>query len=168
MRHRNFGKKLGRNIKERKALFTSQARSMFTHGSIKTTEAKVKAIIPKIEKLANMIVSKPELTAKRELFKVFQDQNWVNRIYSTFNSVFTDQKSNFTKTQKIKYRYGDDALIVQLSFVKEISFKPEIKEEPKKEVKAKKVVKKETKKEVKEEVKTKTVKKVKPVKKEQK
>lgn len=174
MRHRNFGKKLGRNIKERKALFTSQARSMFTHGAIKTTEAKVKAIIPKIEKLSHMIVTKPELTAKRELFKVLQDQHWVNRVYSIFNSVFAGQTSNFTKTQKIKYRYGDDALIVQLSFVKEISFKPEVKEEPKKEVKAKKVVKKVTKKEVKEEVvkevkvKKETVKKVKAVKKEQK
>jgi len=170
MRHRNFGKKLGRNIKERKALFTSQARSMFTHGAIKTTEAKVKAIIPKIERLSNMIVTKPELTAKRELFKVLQDQHWVNRVYSIFNSVFAGQTSNFTKTQKIKYRYGDDALIVQLSFIKEVSFKPEVKEEPKKEVKAKKVVKKVAKKEVKEEVKVKkeTVKKVKAVKKEQK
>lgn len=170
MRHRNFGKKLGRNIKERKALFTSQARSMFTHGAIKTTEAKVKAIIPKIERLSNMIVTKPELTAKRELFKVLQDQHWVNRVYSIFNSVFAGQTSNFTKTQKIKYRYGDDALIVQLSFIKEVSFKPEVKEEPKKEVKAKKVVKKVAKKEVKEEVKAKkeTVKKVKAVKKEQK
>ena len=170
MRHRNFGKKLGRNIKERKALFTSQARSMFTHGAIKTTEAKVKAIVPKIEKLSHMIVTKPELTAKRELFKVLQDQHWVNRVYSIFNSVFAGQTSNFTKTQKIKYRYGDDALIVQLSFIKEISFKPEVKEEPKKEVKAKKVAKKEIKEEVKKEVKAKkeTVKKIKAVKKEQK
>jgi len=178
MRHRNFGKKLGRDIKERRSLFTSQARSMFTHGAIKTTDAKVKAIIPKIEKLSNMIVTKPELTAKRELFRVLQDQHWVNRVYSIFNSVFAGQTSNFTKTQKIKYRYGDDALIVQLSFVKEVSFKPEVKEEPKKEVKAKKVAKKEVKKEVKKEIKEKvkkevkakkeTVKKVKAVKKEQK
>ena len=141
MKHRIAGKKLHRTFNERKALLRSQARSMFTYGAIQTTEAKVKAIIPTVEKLANIIITKEELTAKRELFKVLQDQTWVNRVVANFKAVFGDQKSNFTTTQKIKRRYGDDALIVKLSFVKPISFLPEIKEEVKKETKeVKKVV----------------------------
>ena len=129
---------------------------MFTHGAIETTDAKVKAVVPMVEKLANIIITKEELTAKRELFKVLQDQHWVNRVVTNFKSVFGDQKSNFTTIQKIKRRFGDDALIVKFSFVKAVNFKPEIKEEVKKEAK-KSVVKKE-----------KTVKKVKAVKKESK
>jgi len=147
MKHRIAGKKLGRNFNERKALLKSLTRSMFTHGAIETTEAKVKAVLPMVEKLANIIITKEELTAKRELFKVLQDQHWVNRVVANFKSVFGDQKSNFTTIQKIKRRYGDDALIVKFSFVKAVNFKPEVKEEVKKEKTVKKVkaVKKESK-----------------------
>lgn len=147
MKHRIAGKKLGRNFNERKALLKSLTRSMFTHGAIETTEAKVKAVLPMVEKLANNIITKEELTAKRELFKVLQDQHWVNRVVANFKSVFGDQKSNFTTIQKIKHRYGDDALIVKFSFVKAVNFKPEVKEEVKKEkvVKKVKAVKKESK-----------------------
>lgn len=152
MKHRIAGKKLGRNFNERKALIKSLTKAVFTHGTIETTEAKVKAIIPTVEKLANTIMAKEELIAKRELFKILQDQHAVNRVVANFKSVFSEQKSNFTTTQKIKRRYGDDALIVKLSFVKPVNFKPEVKkEEPKKEVKKaakpvkKAAVKKETK-----------------------
>jgi len=147
MKHRIAGKKLGRNFNERKALLKSLTRSMFTHGAIETTEAKVKAVLPMVEKLANTIITKEELTAKRELFKVLQDQHWVNRVVANFKSVFGDQKSNFTTIQKIKHRYGDDALIVKFSFVKAVNFKPEVKEEVKKDKAVKKVkaVKKESK-----------------------
>lgn len=155
MRHRMVGKKLGRNFNERKALIKSLTKAIFTHGAIETTEAKVKAIIPMVEKLASTIITKDELTAKRELFKVLQDQHWVNRVVTNFKSVFGDQKSNFTTIQKIKYRFGDDALIVKLSFVKAVDFKP-----------AKVEVDKKAKKEVIK--KAKPVKKVKPVKKESK
>ena len=140
MKHRIAGKKLHRNFDEKRALLRSLTRAMFTHGAIETTDAKVKAVVPMVEKLANIIMTKEELTAKRELFKVLQDQHWVNRVVANFKSVFGDQKSNFTTIQKIKRRYGDDALIVKFSFVKAVNFKPEIKEEVKKETK--KVVKK--------------------------
>jgi large subunit ribosomal protein L17 len=154
------GKKLGRNFNERKALIKSLTKAIFTHGAIETTEAKVKAIIPMVEKLANTIITKDELTAKRELFKVLQDQHWVNRVVTNFKSVFGDQKSNFTTIKKIKHRYGDDALIVKLSFIKTMNFKPEKIEVDKKETKKadKKI----------EGKKEKTVKKVKAVKKESK
>jgi len=153
MKHRIDGKKLCRNFNERKALIKSLTRSMFTYGAIKTTQAKVQAIIPTVEKLANIIITKEELTAKRELYKVLQDQHWVNRVVTNLKSVFGDQKSNFTTVEKIKRRFGDDALIVKISFTKPVNFQPEKKEEVKKDkktltkVEGKKVkaVKKETK-----------------------
>ena len=156
MRHRMVGKKLSRNFNERKALLKSLTKAMFTHGSIETTEAKVKAIVPMVENLANIIISKEELIAKRELFKILQDQHWVNRVVANFKSVFGDQKSNFTTIKKIKHRFGDDALIVKFSFVKVVNFQPEKVEVAKKEVK-KTIAKKE-----------KTPKKIKVIKKESK
>lgn len=146
MKHRVFGKKLGRNFNERKALFRSLVRPMFIHGSIQTTEAKAKSVVSIIESLSNIIITKPELTAKRELFKTLQDQTWVNNTVKTFKEVFGDQTSNFTQMTRIKRRFGDDALIVKLSFVKPIKFdqkKEVIKKETKEKTKpVKKVVKK--------------------------
>jgi large subunit ribosomal protein L17 len=163
MRHRIAGKKLSRNFNERKALLKSLTKAIFTHGSIETTEAKIKAVIPMVENLANTIITKEELTAKRELFKILQDQHWVNRVVTNFKSVFGDQKSNFTTIQKIKRRFGDDALIAKLSFVKAVNFKPEKVEVDKKDKKAdKKILSKA------EGKKEKPAKKVKAVKKESK
>jgi large subunit ribosomal protein L17 len=145
MKHRIFGKKLGRNHNERQALFRSQTRSMFIHGTIKTTEAKAKAVAPLIEKLSSVIISKPELTAKRELYRYLQDQNWVNNVYSTFKSTFGEQKSNFTKMTRIKFRYGDNALVTSLSFVKPVKFsvkKETVKKEEAKDKKPAKTAKK--------------------------
>lgn len=152
MKHRIFGKKLGRNHHERQALFKSLTKAIFINGSIETTEAKAKSIVSTVESLSNTIITKPELTAKRELFRTFQNQTWVNNIVKTFKETFGDQTSNFTQITRIKRRYGDDSLIVRLSFVKPVKFdikkvKPEVKAGDKKESKvADKKVKKTVKK----------------------
>lgn len=141
MKHRIFGKKLGRTHNQRQALLTGLVRNVYTHGSIQTTEAKAKSVIPLVERLASVLTSSPELIAKRELYRYLQDQNWVNRVYSAMTSTFVDQKSNFTTITKIKFRQGDDTLIVKLAFCKPINFKPAEIVKPKKVVK-KTIVKK--------------------------
>ena len=158
MKHRNFGKKLGRNHHERQALFRSLTRSMFIHGSIKTTEAKAKSIIHTIESLSNTIITKPELIAKRELFRHLQDRNWVNNVCQTFKQVFDGQTKNFTQISRVSRRYGDDALIVKLSFVKPVKFavKPEkeVVNKDKKDTKKPAVTKAKPSKKVKQETKS--------------
>jgi large subunit ribosomal protein L17 len=144
MNHRKFGIKLGRNRREREALFKSLTRSLFTYGAIETTQAKAKSVISIIEKLSNHIITKDEVIAQRELSTYIQDKKIVSKIYKTFKSVFEGQTSNFTKMWKVKIRQGDDALIVKLSFVKPYTIIA--KEEPKKEVEKKSVAKKVTKK----------------------
>lgn len=150
MKHRIFGKRLGRTHNQRKGLLRSQTKSIFIYGSIQTTNAKAKAVRSLIEKISTKIITKDELTAKRELFKILQDQTWVNNVFKEFKKVFADQSSNFTKIQKVKYRYGDNALIVKLSFVKPIKFlvKKELEkiEEKSKSKKNKKIFKRESKK----------------------
>jgi len=148
MKHRIFGKKLGRNHNERKALFSSLTKAMFINGSINTTQARATAIVSTVESLSNTIITKSDLVARRELFKILQDQTWVNNVFKTFKETFGQQSSNFTKITKVKRRFGDDALIVKLSFVKPVKFsikkdiKPETKKVDKKGLKTAKVVKK--------------------------
>ena len=155
MKHRIFGKKLGRNTRERKALFNSLVRAIFIHGYFQTTEAKAKSVVRTIEHLSNIIMTKSDLDSRRELFRYLQDRNWVNNVVETMKKTFEGQTSNFTQRVKVKRRYGDDALVVKMSFVKPISFKKTaaVKTEEVKETKVvakkapeKKVIKKTVKK----------------------
>ena len=158
MRHRIFGKKLGRTHNQRQALIRCLTRSLFTHGSIQTTKAKAELVTSKVESLSTIIMTKPELTAKRELFRTLQSQVWVNNVVKTMKEVFGKQTSNFTKISKIGRRFGDDSLIVKISFVKPIKFETKkakkVEEKPdKKGKKNKPVTKKNPKKTTKKETK---------------
>lgn len=109
---------------------------MLTYGGIETTEAKAKALLPLVESLCAKIITKPDLFARRELFRFIQDQDFVNNAVNSVKTAFGDQSSNFTKIAKIKRRQGDDSIIVKLSFVKPVVFEKKVeKEEVKKEVK---------------------------------
>lgn len=134
MRHRISGYHLSRTTNQRKNLYRSQLRSLFTYGYINTTVAKAKSIIPLAEKIALAAV-KADLNSRRYIFTFFQDRNVVNRIVSAFTTTFSDQKQNFTQLKNVKYRQGDNALIVRLSFIKEVNSLPLIKEKEKKESK---------------------------------
>ncbi len=141
MLHRISGKKLGRTSNQRKALFNGLAKSLFTYGSIETTNAKAKAVIPLVERLANKAI-KGDLNAHRQLFVVFQDRHFVGAVVAKMKEVFGTQTSNFTVVKKVKHRQGDDALIVKLSLVKPYSLDLSKKAEVKTEEKATKAPKK--------------------------
>jgi large subunit ribosomal protein L17 len=128
MKHRIFGKQLGRTRNERQALFRTQIHSLFNHGSIETTDAKVKALIPIAEKICSKIASKPSLEASRFLEKYLPNRNLARRIVANAKVQFADRTSNFLHTTNIKYRQGDNARIVKLSFFKDIDFLPPVKE----------------------------------------
>ena len=51
MRHRKFGRTLGRRTNHRKAMFRNMAVALFTHGQITTTVPKAKALRPFVERL---------------------------------------------------------------------------------------------------------------------
>jgi large subunit ribosomal protein L17 len=151
MNHRIFGKQLGRNHHERQALIKSLSKSLFTYGAIETTRSKAQSVVSTVEMLANRITTKDAVTAQRELSKWFQDRGFVKDVYDTFKATFAGQTSNFTKMWKVKFRQGDDALIVKLAFIKPYALKKvekveKVKKEAKKVVAKKPVVKKETKK----------------------
>jgi large subunit ribosomal protein L17 len=138
MRHRIFGRQLNRTHNQRQALFRSMLRSLFTHGFIKTTDAKAKAILSSAEKITSKSI-KGDLSSIRSINKIFDDRNFTKAVSEKVQTTFPDRKSNFLKIEKVGFRQGDNALIVKLSFVEKLIV-PEIKEI--KEVKKVKVVKK--------------------------
>lgn len=145
MRHRLKGKKLNRTTKHRKALLKNQLRSLLIHGSIKTTYAKAKALLPLAEKFCHRAVE-ADLNSKRFMYTYLQDRSWVAQVESALVTAFPDQKSNFIRIVKTGNRIGDDAPIAKVSFVKPVDFlvKPVIKESKQKHTPVKKTTKKKS------------------------
>lgn len=141
MNHRRYGKKLGRNIKERKALFNALTKSLLLSGAIETTQAKAQGFIPVVEKLVKRVTRYTELNAKRELRKLFPDRKLVSQVFDSIKENLVDVSSKLTKIEKVKFRQGDNSLIVKVSFVKPYT----LKKAEAKPVEKKAVVKKEKK-----------------------
>lgn len=121
MRHRNKKAILNRPADQRKALMRNLVTSLFLSGSIKTTEAKAKALVSEAERLIS--------NAKRKL----QDKDTMNAIRVFTDSLFSEEasknamayaekttkQSGFTRLTRIKYREGDNALLVQVDLISE-------------------------------------------------
>lgn len=134
MKHRVFGKKLGRNQSHRQALFKNLARSFFIGGGkLKTTLVKAKAVQGLIEKMISR-AGKGDLPSRRWLFKYFQDQNFVNHLVATFGKQFKKKKGGCTKIKRLKKRKGDNAIVAKLELIEDLRKEGE-KKEPEKEVK---------------------------------
>ena len=70
MRHRVFGRKLGRDVKARKALFKNLINALIEHREIKTTKAKAKAIKEYAERVFQRESFQASLSdAERELME---------------------------------------------------------------------------------------------------
>ena len=158
MRHKVFGRKLNRDIKERKALFRSLVSSLIINGSIKTTHAKAKAVGSLIEKL----VTKAKDGSRQSIIQISSFLNKkepIKKLTDEIAPIFKDKIGGYLRIIKLGRRAGDNAQEVRMewSLKQEASLKgkqnaetkkSEIKKESEKSPKPK-TEKKEEKKKVK-------------------
>lgn len=76
MRHRKFGRTLGRKTNHRKAMFRNMANALFTHGQITTTLPKAKALRPFVEKLITA-AKKGDLHNRRRVIAQLGGDKWM-------------------------------------------------------------------------------------------
>lgn len=118
MRHGYSGKKLSRTKNERRRLFMILTRSLFLHGSLKTTQAKAKAIQPLVEKLITKAKRADNASIAR-IRKVLADKISVDTLLNWAKVRFAARTSGFTRVVKLGVRVGDGGEQVLLSFVDE-------------------------------------------------
>lgn len=137
MRHNVAGKKLNRDIKERKSLFKNLASSLVDRGRIVTTEAKAKALKPLIDKLVG-IAKKGTLASKRQLLGFFGRREVVDKLEKTVAPSFKDRASGFTRIVKKGERLGDGAKEAVMEWVEKIEEAPKVITTPTKTAKLEK------------------------------
>lgn len=150
MRHQVFGKKLNRDVKERKALFRSLLLALITFGKIKTTLAKAKAV----QRLMDKMVTKAKDGSERavsQLFAFLPNKDAINRLTKEIAPRFSKTPGGYLRLRRVGQRVGDAGQEVTLEWSvaqeKKTEVKPVKVEEKKKLEKKKpekKVVKKKT------------------------
>lgn len=125
MRHRVYGKKLGRNKDERDVLFKSLVQSLFTYGTIQTSEAKAKAIKGLVDKIINLAKSK---NTQRLIQSFLSNKLLQERLIKEIAPKMQNRVSGYTSLVRMGRRLGDDTMIVRMSLIGAEEMKPVEKE----------------------------------------
>jgi len=138
MKHQVKTKKLSRTKPHREAMLSNMAISLFTHRTIRTTEARAK----ELRRLTDRLIASAKtdtVAARRNAFATLRNETIVKKLFDEIAPYFTDRQSGFTRVLKVGIRHGDGASI---SLVELLTPKPEVstekeKEKDKKKAKAK-------------------------------
>ncbi|TSC87364.1 MAG: large subunit ribosomal protein L17 [Microgenomates group bacterium Gr01-1014_7] len=121
MRHRLYGYKLGRNKDQRDVLFKNLVQSLFTHGSIQTSETKAKAIKGLVDKIINLAKSK---TSRRLLQSYLVNEQLRDRLIKEILPKMENRVSGYTSLIKLGRRMGDNTMVVKMSLIGAEQLKP--------------------------------------------
>lgn len=122
MKKNVFGKKLGRDKDERKALFKSLMSSLILKESIKTTEAKAKAIRPEIERLVTK-AKNLEKGAENVLHKSLSKEAF-DKITKEIGPRFAKRQGGYTRIIRLGERFGDNSPLVIIEWVEKAEIVP--------------------------------------------
>ena len=125
MRHRNSGRKLGRNASHRAALFNNLVTSLLTYGRIETTEAKAKELRSYADATISLgigvhsLIAKGEQATKDERAKIVHAHRMARKTVKTTDALerlfreigphFASRKGGYTRVLKTRVRKGDAA-----------------------------------------------------------
>ena len=118
MRHRQSGKRLGRNTSHRKAMLCNMVTSLLEHEKITTTDARAKELRPIAEKLITL-AKRGDLHARRLVTEVVRDRKTVAKLFERIAPRFADRPGGYTRIIKLGHRLGDNAALSMISLVEE-------------------------------------------------
>ncbi|MBQ3564610.1 MAG: 50S ribosomal protein L17 [Alphaproteobacteria bacterium] len=108
MRHGVSGRKFNRRTSQRKALFSSLAKSLLKYEQIVTTLPKAKDLRPIVEKMITL--GKENTVAnKRNLFSKLRDDALVAKVFGSLAERYASRAGGYTRIVKCGFRQGDMA-----------------------------------------------------------
>lgn len=108
MRHRLYGRKLGRNVTHRAATRRALVASLLRHERIITTWAKAKDFAPFAEKLITLAKEK-NLHNVRRAVSLLQDKEIVRKLFDDIGPRFRERAGGYTRVVRLGgSRYDKD------------------------------------------------------------
>jgi large subunit ribosomal protein L17 len=122
MKHQVKTRKLSRTKPHREAMLSNMAVSLFTHRTIRTTEAKAKALRQYTDRL--IATAKTDtVAARRNIFAELRNETIVKKLFTEIAPHFAERQSGFTRVIKVGNRVGDGAPV---SLVELLTPKPKV------------------------------------------
>ena len=115
MRHKNSGRRLGRNSPHRRAMYRNLASSLLVHETVRTTLPKAKELRRVVEPLITL-AKEDSVSHRRLAFDRLRDDAAVGRLFTELGPRFKSRPGGYLRILKIGFRVGDSApmAIVQL------------------------------------------------------
>ncbi|MFP4311597.1 MAG: 50S ribosomal protein L17 [Nitriliruptoraceae bacterium] len=110
------GPRLGGGPAHQKQLLANQARDLFRHGRIRTTESKAKALRPYAEKLITK-AKRGDLHSRRLVLADLRDRDVVAYLFEDIAPRFADRDGGYTRILKLEPRKGDNAPMALIELV---------------------------------------------------
>ncbi len=116
MKKRIAGRKLGRGRGARKALYRSLTKHLVEHGSITTTKAKAKSILPYVERLVKD-AKRNDVSSRRKVYAALgNDRETTDALFSDIALRMKDRTGGYIKITEKPVRRGDSAKMVKISW----------------------------------------------------
>jgi large subunit ribosomal protein L17 len=117
MRHRRQRNKLSRDSAHRKALLRNLQRELIEHERIQTSQAKARAVKPKVEKLITL-AKRGDLHARRQALSALgNDKFLVHKLFEEVAPRYTERPGGYTRIVKLGPRRSDSTEMVFLELV---------------------------------------------------
>jgi large subunit ribosomal protein L17 len=117
MRHAKQRHKLSRDSAHRRSLMRNLSRDVIQHERIKTSQAKAKAVKPKVEKLITL-AKRGDLHARRQaLAELGQDKFIVHKLFEEIAPRYAERPGGYTRIVKLGPRRSDSTEMVFLELV---------------------------------------------------
>jgi len=116
MRHRKHSNQLGVKKEHREALLANISTALITHGKIKTTLKKAKALRPFVEKVITL-AKKGSLHNRRLAISRVRDTGAVHELFEEKVEQFRDRNGGYTRIYKLGTRRGDAAEMALIELI---------------------------------------------------
>ena len=116
MRHKVAGRRLGRPIGHRRALYRNLVTALLEYEKIITTEAKAKEVRSLAEKMITL-GKEGGLHPYRQALSFIVDKRVAEKVFSELASRYAERPGGYTRIVKLGPRLGDGAPMVQLALV---------------------------------------------------
>lgn len=116
MRHRKHSNQLGVKKEHREALLANLSTALITHGRIRTTLKKAKALRPFVEKVITF-AKKGDLHNRRMAIARVRDTGAVHELFDEKVEQFRERNGGYTRIYKLGTRRGDAAEMALIELI---------------------------------------------------
>lgn len=108
MRHGKLGRRFGRHVGHRQAMFSNLAAALIKHEQIVTTLPKAKDLKRVVDKYITL-AKRGDLNSRRLAASRLRDEDMAKKLFDVLGPRYKNRNGGYTRVLKAGFRYGDSA-----------------------------------------------------------